>query len=230
MPRKSTKEPLKPFYNEEFKYEIGIDEVGRGPMFGRVYTAAVILPKSDVFDHSKMKDSKRFSSKKKINEVAEYIKQNAIAYAVTYETEDVIDKINILQATHSSMHKAVRAILEKKEVDDKVLLLVDGNNFKPYMCFDKTTGLYSQINHKCIEGGDNKYTAIAAASILAKVERDKYIEELCNEYPHLDERYDLLSNKGYGTKAHMDGIKEHGITAWHRRTYGICKNYTVSDK
>ena len=64
---------------------------------------------------------------------------------------------------------------------------------------------------------------------MAKVERDKYIEELCNEYPHLDERYDLLSNKGYGTKAHMDGIKEHGITAWHRRTYGICKNYTVSE-
>ena len=230
MPRKSTKEPLKPFYNEEFKYEIGIDEVGRGPMLGRVYTAAVILPKSDVFDHSKKKDSKRFSSKKKINEVAEYIKENAIAYAVTFEGEDVIDKINILQATHSSMHKAVRAILEKEVVDDKVLLLVDGNNFKPYMCFDKTTGLYSQINHQCIEGGDNKYTAIAAASILAKVERDKYIEELCNEYPHLDERYDLLSNKGYGTKAHMDGIKEHGITAWHRRTYGICKNYTVSDK
>mgnify|MGYP001470249894 FL=1 len=230
MPRKSTKEPLKPFYNEEFKYEIGIDEVGRGPMLGRVYTAAVILPKSDIFDHSKMKDSKRFSSKKKINEVAEYIKQNAIAYAVTYEPEDVIDKINILQATHSSMHKAVRAILEKEVVDDKVLLLVDGNNFKPYMCFDKTTGLYSQINHQCIEGGDNKYTAIAAASILAKVERDKYIEELCNEYPQLNERYDLLSNKGYGTKAHMDGIKEHGITAWHRRTYGICKNYTVCDK
>jgi len=230
MPRKSTKEPLKPFYNEEFKYEIGIDEVGRGPMLGRVYTAAVILPKSDIFDHSKMKDSKRFSSKKKINEVAEYIKQNAIAYAVTYEPEDVIDKINILQATHSSMHKAVRAILEKEVVDEKVLLLVDGNNFKPYMSFDKTTGLYSQINHQCIEGGDNKYTAIAAASILAKVERDKYIEELCNEYPQLNERYDLLSNKGYGTKAHMDGIKEHGITAWHRRTYGICKNYTVCDK
>ena len=229
MPRKSTKEPLKPFYNEEFKYEIGIDEVGRGPMLGRVYTAAVILPKNDIFDHSKMKDSKRFSSKKKINEVAEYIKENAIAYAVTFEGEDIIDKINILQATHSSMHKAVRAILEKEVVDDKVLLLVDGNNFKPYMCFDKTTGLYSQINHQCIEGGDNKYTAIAAASILAKVERDKYIEELCKEYPHLDERYDLLSNKGYGTKAHMDGIKKHGITAWHRRTYGICKNYTVSE-
>lgn len=180
-------------------------------------------------DHSQMKDSKRFSSKKKINEVAEYIKQNAIAYAVSYESEDIIDKINILQATHSSMHKAVRTVLSNDIVDDDVLLLVDGNNFKPYMNFDKKSGLYSQINHQCIEGGDNKYTAIAAASILAKVERDKYIEDLCNEYPHLDERYDLLSNKGYGTKAHMDGIKEHGITAWHRRTYGICKNYTVSE-
>ena len=152
MPRKSTKEPLKPFYSEEFKYEIGIDEVGRGPMFGRVYTAAVILPKSDVFDHSKMKDSKRFSSKKKINEVAEYIKENAIAYAVAYESEDVIDKINILQATHSSMHKAIREILGKNVTDDNVLLLVDGNSFKPYMQFDKSKGLYSQLNHQCIEG------------------------------------------------------------------------------
>lgn len=227
MPRKSTKEPLKTFYNDKFKYEVGIDEVGRGPMFGRVYTAAVILPKNNDFDHSQMKDSKRFSSKKKINEVAEYIKQNAIAYAVTYESEDVIDKINILQATHSSMHKAVKEILDKDLIKEDVLLLVDGNNFKPYMYFDIEKGLYSQINHQCIEGGDNKYTAIAAASILAKVERDKYIEDLCNEYPHLDERYDLMSNKGYGTKAHMDGIKEHGITAWHRRTYGICKNYSV---
>ena len=229
MPRKSTKEPLKTFYSDEYKFEIGIDEVGRGPMLGRVYTAAVILPKNDLFDHSQMKDSKRFSSKKKINVVAEYIKQNAIAYAVSYESEDIIDKINILQATHSSMHKAVRTVLSNDIVDDDVLLLVDGNNFKPYMNFDKKSGLYSQINHQCIEGGDNKYTAIAAASILAKVERDKYIEDLCKEYPHLDERYDLLSNKGYGTKAHMDGIKEHGITAWHRRTYGICKNYTVSE-
>ena len=229
MPRKSTKEPLKTFYSDEYKFEIGIDEVGRGPMLGRVYTAAVILPKNDLFDHSQMKDSKRFSSKKKINEVAEYIKQNAIAYAVSYESEDIIDKINILQATHSSMHKAVRTVLSNDIVDDDVLLLVDGNNFKPYMNFDKKSGLYSQINHQCIEGGDNKYTAIAAASILAKVERDKYIEDLCKEYPHLDERYDLLSNKGYGTKAHMDGIKEHGITAWHRHTYGICKNYTVSE-
>jgi len=229
MPRKSNKEPLKPYYGDDYKYEIGIDEVGRGPMFGRVYTAAVILPKKAPFDHSQMKDSKRFSSKKKIGEVSEYIKKNAIAYAISYESEDVIDKINILQATYSSMHKAVRSILDNHSIvdNDNTMILVDGSNFKPFMNFNKSDGTYSQINHKCIEGGDNKYTAIAAASILAKVERDKYIESLCNEYPHLDEKYDLLSNKGYGTKAHMDGIKEHGITAWHRRTYGICKNYSV---
>ena len=230
MPRKSKTEPLATFYSNDYQYEIGIDEVGRGPMLGRVYTAAVILPKNDIFDHSKMKDSKRFSSKKKIIEVAEYIKSNALAYSVSYESEDTIDKINILQATHNSMHKAVKNILDDNNNynTENLLLLVDGNNFKPYMNFNKNKGIYSQINHKCIEGGDNKYTAIAAASIMAKVERDKYIEVLCKEYPYLDERYHLLSNKGYGTKAHMDGIKTHGISAWHRRTYGICKNYSVS--
>jgi ribonuclease HII len=82
-----------------------------------------------------------------------------------------------------------------------------------------------QIEHKCIEGGDNKYCAIAAASILAKTERDKYIEALCEENPELDEKYGLVKNKGYGTKKHIDGIKEHGITEYHRKTYGLCKNY-----
>ena len=95
------------------------------------------------------------------------------------------------------------------------------------MELNTNSGEYNQIANKCIEGGDNKYTSIAAASILAKVERDKYIDELCREYPNLNERYDILKNKGYGTKKHMDGIKEFGITAFHRRTYGICKNYTV---
>ena len=85
--------------------ELGIDEAGRGPMFGRVYAGVVVLPKDDSFDHYQMKDSKKFHSKKKIEEVAEYIKQNAIAWAVEYEDEQVIDKINILQATQSAMHK-----------------------------------------------------------------------------------------------------------------------------
>jgi ribonuclease HII len=76
-----------------------------------------------------------------------------------------------------------------------------------------------------IEGGDNKYSSIAAASILAKVSRDNYIEELCQDNPELAERYGIDSNKGYGAKRHIDGIKEYGITKWHRRSFGICKQY-----
>ena len=76
-----------------------------------------------------------------------------------------------------------------------------------------------------IKGGDNKYASIAAASILAKVERDLYIEELCVAHPTLNERYDIASNKGYGTKPHMDGIEKYGITEWHRKTFGICKSF-----
>ena len=76
-----------------------------------------------------------------------------------------------------------------------------------------------------IKGGDNKYTSIAAASILAKVTRDEYILDLCKENPNLEEHYGIASNKGYGAKRHMEGIKEHGITKWHRKTYGICKEY-----
>ena len=93
--------------------EIGLDEVGRGPLFGRVYTAAVILPKDDSFDHFKMKDSKRFHSKKKIEEMSEYIKQNAIAWSISWEDEQMIDKINILQATQQSMHNCIAQIIQK---------------------------------------------------------------------------------------------------------------------
>jgi ribonuclease HII len=207
------REPLMPFHNKSILYEAGIDEAGRGPMFGRVYSACVILP-HEGFDHSKMKDSKRFSSKKKILEVYEYIKKNAIDYCVAYEDENVIDDINILQATQQSMHKAIAGLKHRPEH-----LLVDGNYFR---CYNDDKG---KVSFTCIEGGDNLYTSIAAASILAKVERDKYIEELCEQYPYLDEYYGLLSNKGYGTKKHMEGIKSHGITQWHRKTFGICKKY-----
>jgi ribonuclease HII len=81
------------------------------------------------------------------------------------------------------------------------------------------------ISHTCIEGGDNLYASIAAASILAKTERDKYIEDVCAENPDLITKYDLLKNKGYGTKKHLDGIKEHGISTFHRRSFGICKMF-----
>ena len=100
--------PLAKYYSDNLNsIEIGVDEVGRGPLFGRVYTAAVILPKDDSFDHFKMKDSKKFTSKTKIKEVAEYIKQNAVAWYVSFEDEKVIDEINILQATQSAMQKSI---------------------------------------------------------------------------------------------------------------------------
>ena len=220
MPRTKA-EPLNKFYNEDSELlEIGIDEAGRGPLFGRVYTGAVILPKDVDFEFDKMKDSKKFNSVKKINEVAEYIKEKALAWSVTYNDEKVVDNINIRQSVLSSMHNSIKNVMT---TDNEYLLLVDGNDFRPYMMFKDDE--YLPVKHICIEGGDNKYCAIAAASILAKTERDKYIEELCDENPELKERYGIDRNKGYGTKTHLDGIKNFGITKWHRKTYGICKDY-----
>lgn len=210
------------YINDNNCVEIGVDEVGRGPMFGRVYTAAVILPKDNTFDHSKMKDSKKFHSKKKIKEVSDYIKEKSIAWSISWEDEKVIDDVNIRNATHSAMHKAIKNIYKE---DNNTLLLVDGNDFKPFVLFNKSHETLIQVPHVTIEGGDNKYTSIAAASILAKVARDEYIQELCKENPQLNERYDIENNKGYGTKKHLDGIMKYGITEWHRKTFGICKQF-----
>ena len=235
MPR-SKQEPLTHFYNEKSYYEIGIDEAGRGPLFGRVYTAAVILPKDDTFNYHNLKDSKKFSSEKKINEVADYIKEHAVAWSVTYNDEKVIDNINIRQAVLNSMHQSIRNVIsfcdDKVDTDtgddisgntSKYFLLVDGNDFKPYMTFKNDE--YIQVPYTCIKGGDNKYCSIAAASILAKTERDKYVLELCDEHPKLKELYHIDKNKGYGTALHMEGIKNNGISQWHRKSYGPCKEY-----
>ena len=230
---------LEHFYlNDINTIEIGADEAGRGPLFGRVYSAAVILPKDNSFDHFKMKDSKKFHSKKQIDEVADYIKENALAWYVSFEDEKTIDQINILQATQKAMHNAIletrkqyNEIMKKqgkKENDDyKFYLLIDGNYFNPISYYNKNANKIESLPYTCIEGGDNKYTAIAAASILAKVERDKYIEELCKEHPELIEKYGIDQNKGYGARRHLDGIKEHGITVWHRRSFGICKSFST---
>ena len=240
MPKK-TKRTIKPqpvlnkYHNESPNvYEIGVDEAGRGPLFGRVYTAAVILPKDDTFDHFKMKDSKKFHSKKKIEEVAEYIKEHALAWYVSFEDEKTIDDINILQATQQSMRNSILEVrkqfnkklegLEERK-DYSYNLLIDGNYFTPITMLNKKNNKIESLPYLTIECGDNKYSSIAAASILAKTERDKYIDELCKENPTLGEYYGIDSNKGYGAKKHLDGIKEHGITIWHRRSFGICKNY-----
>jgi ribonuclease HII len=251
--KRSKPPPLQMCMHEEPNIiEIGVDEAGRGPLFGRVYAAAVILPKDDSFDHFKMKDSKKFTSKKTntIEEVAEYIKNNALAWHISYEDEKVIDKINILQATQQAMHKAINETRKKydakkydakkydakkydvkqystKQYDaenqkqDKIHLLIDGNYFNPIIA--KNGNKLEALPYTCVEGGDNKFSSIAAASILAKVSRDQYIAELCSVNPELVERYAIDANKGYGAKKHLDGIREHGITIWHRRTFGICK-------
>ena len=190
--------------------EVGLDEVARGCMFGRVYTAGVVWSEDYIEDKKyEIKDSKKLSKKKR-EELYYYIIDNAIDWNVNYIESQEIDKINILNATMKSMHTNIDNLLLDVEH-----ILVDGTNFN----------YYKDIEHTCVIKGDDTYYNIAAASIIAKVEHDWYIEELCKKNPDLNDKYDLLNNMGYGTKNHMDGIKKFGITEHHRKTFGICKNY-----
>jgi len=211
--------PLQRYFIDTAEYEAGVDEAGRGPLFGRVYAAAVILPRDDIegFRPELIKDSKKYTSKKKIQEVYEMIKKYAVAYCVAYAEAKEIDKINIRRATLKTMNQALDGLSIAPQH-----LLVDGCDFPCYRRDGRC------IPHICIEGGDNQYTCIAAASILAKVERDAYIEELVKEHPELDTRYNIGKNMGYGTAAHIQGIKQHGISKWHRRSFGICKGYSCA--
>lgn len=224
--------PLNTCFSRENKWEIGVDEAGRGPLFGRLYVAATILPKdtdTDGFRHDWMKDSKRFSSAKKIRQIADYIKSNAIAWTVHFIEADEIDAINIRQAVLKAMRLCVADLLSKirekdpwTNIQKEVCLLIDGNDFPVYTVYDEETDTITQVRHETVEGGDNLYTCIAAASILAKVARDDYIEELCRENPELTTKYGIDKNKGYGTKKHLDGIREHGVTELHRKSYRPC--------
>ena len=215
---------LSPSFNPENEYEIGVDEAGRGPLFGRLYVAAVIPPKEG-FDNPHIKDSKKIKSKKKMAELAQFIKTKARAWAVHYIEHTTIDEINIRQAVFQGMHESIKQCLSsiKDVFHSKILLLIDGNDFKPYSLYDKEEDRLMTISHETVEQGDNTYQAIAAASILAKYSRDLYIEELCDRNPELSQRYSLDKNMGYGTRSHLDGIAQYGISQWHRRTYGRCK-------
>lgn len=224
------KETLKPFYNIENDYEIGVDECARGPLFGRLYTASVILPKDERFDHSLMKDSKKIHSRKKMKELSDYIKENAISWNIQYIEADIIDKINIRQAVLKGMRDSIHTVLNNIDPTNsyKVLLVIDGNDFLPYTIFDNETETIKEIPHATVEKGDNTYSFIAAASILAKNAHDEYIIELCDKYPELKTRYSLHENVGYGTAKHLQGIREHGITQWHRKTFGCCKKASLN--
>ncbi len=211
-------------HHTEGVIEVGIDEAGRGPLFGRVYTAAVILPQDNSFPHDLMKDSKRFTSRTLLQETAEVIKARAVEWAVTFAEADEIDKHNILNATHRSMHRAVDALTLPPEH-----LLVDGDKFKPYLS-KRVLGRKETefVPHTCVCKGDNTYTSIAAAGILAKVARDDWIDEICDNEEELDERYGLRSNKGYGTQAHMDGLRQYGAHPQHRMSFAPCANASTS--
>jgi ribonuclease HII len=129
------------------------------------------------------------------------------------------------------MHECIRKCIEKigSLHCQEYFILVDGNDFVPYMMFDQATESLEKLRHQTVEGGDNKYSAIAAASILAKTARDSYILDLCEKYPLLKTQYGLDTNMGYGTKKHMDAIREHGITQWHRRSYGLCRDTKMNE-
>jgi ribonuclease HII len=124
------------------------------------------------------------------------------------------------------MHKGIKSVLsqliQKTTVNlENILLLIDGNYFKPFTIMNNDKTKIEVLKYNMIEGGDNKYTSIAAASILAKVERDEYIRELCKQHPFLDERYGLFKNKGYGTKIHIEGIKTYGYCEYHRKSFKL---------
>ena len=185
---------------EENNFICGVDEVGRGPLCGPVVSAAVILPKG--FSDPRIKDSKKIKNPKKMKEIADFIKENAISYSIGISSPEEIDEINILQSTYLAMHRAIKGL---NTIPNK--LLIDGNSFKPYP--------YDNIPYECIIKGDDKHIEIAAASIIAKNFRDEMMVELAKEYPD----YKWESNSGYGTKDHIEAIKRVGLTPHHRITF-----------
>ena len=205
---------MEQFY-EIGKIEAGVDEAGRGCLFGPVSIASVVWSNEEEDTNIVIKDSKKMNHKQKMI-AYDYILDNSIANSHKFINNDEIDKTNILKSTIRGMHLCIDDIVDQLNIDT---ILVDGNQFDFYM--DKND---NYINHECIVDGDNKYKSIACASVIAKVRRDNYILELCEEYPEL-KKYDIHNNKGYGTKKHIDAIKEYGITPWHRKTFGICKEY-----
>ncbi len=200
-------------YKDEELLEAGVDEVARGCLAGPVYAAAVNWPKElELEETITLRDSKKLSKKKR-EEMKDYIEATALDFSVAFEPPEVIDKINILNASISAMHKAIDGLNIVPES-----LLIDGNKFKPYVRDGEL------VPHECFVKGDDLYQSISAASILAKVYHDNYITELCEKEPELD-IYDWKKNMCYGTKIHLDAIKNNGITSYHRKTFGICREY-----
>lgn len=195
---------LKPFL-EANRIEAGCDEVGRGCLAGPVVAAAVILPGD--YSNRWINDSKKLGKKQR-EDLIEEIKDKALAWQIAEASVAEIDKINILNASFLAMSRAVQGLKVQPEH-----LLIDGNRWKSTL----------KIPHTCVIKGDGKFASIAAASILAKVYRDKFMEKLAEEFPH----YAWERNAGYPTKAHRSGIEEFGDCIWHRKSFKLLKDQIV---
>jgi ribonuclease HII len=180
--------------------EAGCDEAGRGCLAGPVFAAAVILPST--FRHPLLNDSKQVQEADRLL-LRSVIEEKAVAWAVAMVDHLEIDRINILKASFRAMHLAI----DKLEVRPE-LLLIDGHLFAPYF----------GITHHCVVLGDATFASIAAASILAKTHRDDFMQKLHLDFP----QYGWHDNKGYGTRYHRTQIAQHGLSPYHRKTFGIC--------
>jgi ribonuclease HII len=194
----------------------GVDEVARGTFIGPVIAACVVLPKSFPDDtYKQIKDSKKLSEKKR-EFLASYIKDICITYGVGEVSNKEVDEINILNATMKAMNRAINEAYKKEPFN---YLLIDGPNFKGYIPPGEDAEM---IEYECVLQGDAIYLSIAAASIVAKDYHTKLINKLVEDNPILM-LYDIKKNKGYGTKNHLAALKTHGLSEFHRKTFGICK-------
>lgn len=184
-------------YREKgFNIICGVDEAGRGPLAGPVYAAAVILSPDCVIEG--LNDSKKLTEKKR-EALFDEIKEKALAYGIASADEKEIDEINILNATFLAMKRAIDSLSVKPD-----LALIDGNQ-KPHTDIEEVT----------VIKGDAKSMSIAAASVLAKVSRDRFMLEMAEKYP----QYEFARHKGYGTKLHYEKIAQYGVCDIHRRTF-----------
>lgn len=195
-------------YNKGIKYIGGVDEVGRGPLIGPVVTACVVLPKD--FKLEGLTDSKQLSEKKR-DKFFEYIKENAIACEVGIIGPEIIDEVNIYEATKLAMLQAINKVKEKIKLEH---VLIDA------------MPLDLDIPSTSIIKGDAKSISIAAASVIAKVTRDKMMYELDEKYP----QYGFKNHKGYPTKKHIEAIHTYGLIEGYRKSYGPVKEILEGGK
>lgn len=198
-------------YAEQGRLEIGVDEAGRGPFLGRVYAAAVVWP-PDLTNCDLVRDSKKYKNREEREKAYNFIMDNCISYGVGYCEPEEIDKSGITKCVTKAMHTAIHATKINPDY-----LLIDGNYFKVYTDMNDDI-----IPFSCIIDGDNKYYSIAAASVIAKVDHDRYIMQLLADHPELED-YGIRKGMGYGTAQHREAIQNFGLTPFHRASF--CKKY-----